>query len=134
MVGAMRVVDIKIEDGKRSDICSDASTTELNQEYTFDSKSRIVKHRFTSYMAYVTCTYQYEDEKRIPAVMVRDHPEEGVTTYHYTYTKFDKHKNWIERKISYSTEYDKYDENGDYIGDEYTSPKEYTEKRDIEYW
>lgn len=128
------VVDIKIEDGKRSDICSDASTTELNQEYTFDSKSRIVKHRFTSYMAYVTCTYQYEDEKRIPAVMVRDHPEEGVTTYHYTYTKFDKHKNWIERKISYSTEYDKYDENGDYIGDEYTSPKEYTEKRDIEYW
>lgn len=28
----------------------------------------------------------------------------------------------------------RYDENGDYIGDEYTSPKEYTEKRDIEYW
>lgn len=59
-----------------------------------------------------------------------DHPEEGVTTYHYTYTKFDKHKNWIERKISYSTEYDKYDENGDYIGDEYTSPKRiHREKR-----
>ena len=33
-----------------------------------------------------------------------------------------------------SLRYDKYDDNGNYVGDEYTAPEEYTEKRTIEYW
>ena len=85
-------------------------------------------------MAYVTWKYSYEGDSKYPVTMIQEHPEEGNTTYRYTYTKFDKHKNWIERKVSYTTEYDKYDDNGNYIGDEYTAPEEYTEKRTIEYW
>lgn len=48
--------------------------------------------------------------------MIEEHPEEGVTTYHYTYTKFDKKNNWTERKVSYATEYDDYDDDMNYIG------------------
>ena len=95
------VVNITIEDGKRSDICSDASTnTELDQVYTFDKRNRITSHKFTSYMAYVTHTYSYKGDNKYPATMVEKHSADGTTTYHYTYTKFDKQKNWIERKVS----------------------------------
>lgn len=85
------VVNITIEDGKRSDICSDASTnTELDQVYTFDKRNRITSHKFTSYMAYVTHTYSYKGDNKYPATMVEKHSADGTTTYHYTYTKFDK--------------------------------------------
>lgn len=111
------VVNITIEDGKRSDICSDASTnTELDQVYTFDKRNRITSHKFTSYMAYVTHTYSYKGDSKYPATMVEKHSADGTTTYHYTYTKFDKQKNWIERKVSCA------------------NSEEYTEKRTIEYW
>ena len=66
--------------------------------------------------------------------MIEEHPEEGVTTYHYTYTKFDKENNWTERKVSYATEYDDYDDDMNYIGKKQTWPEEYIEKRAIEYW
>ena len=129
------VVNIESKDGMRTDICPDADTnTELDQTYMFDKRNRIISHQFTSHMAYVTWKYSYEGDSKYPATMIQEHPEEGNTTYRYTYTKFDKHKNWIERKVSYTTEYDKYDDNGNYVGDEYTAPEEYTEKRTIEYW
>lgn len=129
------VVNIESKDGMRTDICPDADTnTELDQTYMFDKRNRIISHQFTSHMAYVTWKYSYEGDSKYPAMMIQEHPEEGNTTYRYTYTKFDKHKNWIERKVSYTTEYDKYDDNGNYVGDEYTAPEEYTEKRTIEYW
>ena len=79
------VVNITIEDGKRSDICSDASTnTELDQVYTFDKRNRITSHKFTSYMAYVTHTYSYKGDNKYPATMVEKHSADGTTTYHYT--------------------------------------------------
>ncbi|EJW96788.1 hypothetical protein EVA_15105 [gut metagenome] len=111
------IVNITIEDGKRSDICPDASTnTELDQVYLFDKKDRIISRKFTSHMAYVTLTYSYEGNSKHPKTMVSQHPEEGTVTCHYTYTKFDKQKNWIERKVNCA------------------DSKEYTEKRTIEYW
>lgn len=127
------VVHIKTADGLRSDIDSDTNT-ELNQEYTFDSQKRLIKHVYCSQMAVVTCTYQYKGEDRHPSMMVEQHPEEGVTTYHYTYTHFDKCNNWTERKVSYTTEYDEYDDDMNYVGKNHTLPREYTEKRSIEYW
>lgn len=111
------VVNITIEDGKRSDICPDAITnTELDRFYTFDKKGRIISQKFTSYMAYTTLTYSYEGNSKYPAKMVENHPDYGTVTCHYTYTKFDKQKNWIERKVNCA------------------DSKEYTEKRTIEYW
>lgn len=67
-------------------------------------------------MAYVTHTYSYKGDSKYPATMVEKHSADGTTTYHYTYTKFDKQKNWIERKVSCA------------------NSEEYTEKRTIEYW
>ena len=52
----------------------------------------------------------------------------------HTYTKFDKKNNWTERKVSYATEYDDYDDDMNYIGKKQTWPEEYIEKRAIEYW
>ena len=52
--------------------------------------------------------------------MIEEHPEEGVTTYHYTYTQFDKKND--------------YDDDMNYIGKKQTLPEEYIEKRAIEYW
>ena len=127
------VVNIAIKDGLRSDTDSDTNT-ELNHEYTFDSSQRLIKHVFCSQMAMVTCTYQYKGNDKYPSTMIEEHPEEGVTTYHYTYTQFDKKNNWTERKVSYATEYDDYDDDMNYIGKKQTWPKEYTEKRKIEYW
>lgn len=127
------VVNIAIKDGLRSDTDSDTNT-ELNHEYTFDSSQRLIKHVFCSQMAMVTCTYQYKGNDKYPSTMIEEHPEEGVTTYHYTYTKFDKKNNWTERKVSYATEYDDYDDDMNYIGKKQTWPEEYIEKRAIEYW
>ena len=127
------VVNIAIKDGVRSDTDSDTNT-ELNQEYTFDSQRRLVKHVFCSQMAVVTRSYQYEVDDKHPSTMIEEHPEEGVTTYHYAYAKFDKENNWTERKVSYVTEYDDYDDDMNYIGKKQTWPEEYTEKRIIEYW
>lgn len=127
------VVNIEIADGLRSDTDSDVNV-ELNQEYTFDDRKRLVKHVFNSRMAMVVLRYQYKGNSRHPSVMVEEHPEDGVTTYRYTYTKFDKHDNWIERTVSYATEYDEYDDDMNYIGKKQTWPEEYTEKRNIEYW
>lgn len=127
------VVNIKLKNGLRSDTDSDTNT-ELNQEYTFDNHRRLIKHVFCSQMAIVTCTYQYKGDDKYPSTMVEEHPEEGVTTYHYTYTQFDKKNNWTERKVSYATEYDDYDDDMNYIGKKKTRPKEYIEKRNIEYW
>ena len=129
------VVNITIEDGKRSDVCPEAITnTELDRFYTFDKRNRITSHKFTSYMAYVTHTYSYKGDNKYPATMVEKHSADGTTTYHYTYTKFDKHKNWTERKVSCTIEYDDYDENMNYIGKKQTSPKEYIENRTVDYW
>lgn len=127
------VVNIAIKDGLRSDTDSDTNT-ELNHEYTFDSSQRLIKHVFCSQMAMVTCTYQYKGNDKYPSTMIEEHPEEGVTTYHYTYTQFDKKNNWTERKVSYATEYDDYDDDMNYIGKKQTWPEEYIEKRTIEYW
>lgn len=127
------VVNITIKDGLRTDTDS-ATNIELNHEYTFDSSQRLVKHVFCSQMAMVTCTYQYKGNDKYPTTMIEEHPEEGVTTYHYTYTQFDKKNNWTERQVSYVTEYDDYDDNMNYIGKKQTLPKEYLEKRTIEYW
>lgn len=127
------VVNITIKDGLRSDTDSDTNI-ELNHEYTFDSSQRLIKHVFCSQMAMVTCTYQYKGNDKYPSTMIEEHPEEGVTTYHYTYTQFDKKNNWTERQVSYATEYDDYDDDMNYIGKKQTWPKEYTEKRNIEYW
>ena len=44
------VVNIKIEDGLRSDTDSDINT-EFNQEYMFDNRQRLTKHLFRSHMA-----------------------------------------------------------------------------------
>lgn len=129
------VVHIKIEDGKRTDVCADASAgEELNHEYAFDDKGRLIKHRFTSFMAYVTCSYRYEGENRVPSVMVEEHPENGATTFHYTYTQADDELNWTEREVSYTQEYDDYDDDMNYIGKKRTSPQKYIERRHIEYW
>ena len=85
-------------------------------------------------MAYITRTYSYKGDSRYPATMVQKHPEDGTATYRYTYTKFDKHKNWTERKVRCTIEYDDYDDNMNYIGKKQTSPKEYIENRTVEYW
>ena len=127
------VVNIEIKDGFRSDTDSDVNI-ELNQEYTFDNRQRLIKHVFNSHMAMVVRKYQYEGISKHPTVMVEEHPEEGVTTYRYTYTQIDKKDNWTERNVSYATEYDEYDDDMNYIGKKQTWPKEYIEKRSIEYW
>lgn len=127
------MINIKIENGIRSDVDSNINI-ELNQEYMFDNNKRIVKHIFNSHMAIVTHNYQYKDNSKYPTVLVEEHPRDGITTYHYTYIKFDKKDNWIERKVVYSTEYDEYDDDMNYIGKKQSAPNEYTEKRDIEYW
>lgn len=129
------VVNIKIENGKRLDVCSDASAgEELNHEYTFDDKGRLIEHKFISHMAYVTCSYQYKGENRVPSVMIEKHPEDGVTTRHYTYTQLDNEFNWTEREVSYTQEYDDYDDDMNYIGKKQTASEKYIEKRRIEYW
>lgn len=129
------VVNIAIKDGLRSDTDTDSDTNiELNHEYTFDSSQRLVKHVFCSQMAMVTCTYQYKGNDKYPSIMIEKHPEEGETTYHYTYTQFDKKNNWTERNVSYATEYDDYDDDMNYIGKKQTFPQKYIERRHIEYW
>lgn len=129
------VVNIESQNGLRTDICPDANAnTELEQIYTFDNRNRITSHKFCSHMAYVTWRYSYEGNSKYPAMMVEEHPEEGTTTYRYTYTKFDNHKNWTQRNVICTTEYEDYDENMNYLGKKQTPPKEYIEKRIIEYW
>ena len=129
------LVSIESKDGLRTDICPDANTNaELDQIYTFDKSNRITSHKFSSHMAYITRIYTYVGDSKYPATMVQKHPEDGTATYRYTYTKFDKHKNWTERKVCCTIEYDDYDENMNYIGKKQTFPKEYIENRTVEYW
>ena len=129
------LVSIECKDGLRTDICPDANTNEeLNKIYTFDKSNRITSRKFSSFMAYITRTYSYEGDSKYPATMVQKHTADGTATYRYTYTKFDKRKNWTERKVSCIVEYDDYDDNMNYIGKKQTSPNEYIEHRTIEYW
>lgn len=131
------IVNITISEGKRIDKCKDeVSNGELGQEYRFDNQGRIVWHKFTDVtcMAFVTLTYKYEDKSKYPVTMIEDHPENGVTTYDYTYTKFDNRKNWTERKVLRVIEYDHYDDDMNYLGKMQTPAEVYTEKRNIEYW
>lgn len=131
------IVNITISKGKRIDKCKDeVSNGELGQEYRFDDQGRIVWHKFTdaTNMAFVTLSYKYEDKSKYPVTMVEEHPENGVTTYDYTYTKFDDRKNWTEREVLRVIEYDQYDDAMNYIGKMQTPAEVYTEKRNIEYW
>ena len=131
------IVNITISKGKRIDKCKDeVSNGVLGQECRFDDQGRIVWHKFTdaNTMAFVTLSYKYEDKSKYPVTMIEDHPENGVTTYDYTYTKFDDRKNWTEREVLRATEYDQYDDNMNYIGKMQTPAEVYTEKRNIEYW
>lgn len=127
------LMNIEIQDGMRSDADSGINT-ELNQQYKFDSRKRLVEHVFCSHMAIVTCKYQYKGDDKYPSVMIEEHPEDGITTYKYEYIKFDKKDNWIERNVSYVTEYDEYDEDFNYVGKKKTEPYKYKEIREIEYW
>ena len=127
------LINIEIQDGMRSDADSGINT-ELNQQYKFDSRKRLVEHVFCSHMAIVTCKYQYKGDDKYPSVMIKEHPEDGITTYKYEYIKFDKKDNWIERNVSYVTEYDEYDEDFNYVGKKKTEPYKYKEIREIEYW
>lgn len=127
------MMNITIKDGVRSDIDSENNNIELNQEYTFDDRKRLIQHLFCSHMAIIKRTYQYEGDSGYPSTMVEETPD-GIITYHYTYLKFDKKANWTERKVSYVTEYDEYDDDMNYIGKKRMSPEEYIEKRSIEYW
>ena len=131
------VMNITISKGKRVDKCKDeASNGDLGQECRFDDQGRIVWHKFTdaNNMAFVTLLYKYENKSKYPVTMIEEHPENGVTTYDYTYTKFDDRKNWIEREVLRVIEYDHYDDNMNYIGKKQSPAEVYTEKRNIEYW